>query len=171
MLRGLDVSSKDKIVVFQAKGNNFNEQFSALHSNVLNAFKKWHDAKKVIDDNSFEGDKTVYREQRKEAMQEINNNTLNYICKNPNEPLSAYFVASLREFDKILQYTDSLGVEALNSVFGHILRQNIESMRKYEEEDKANTIAKNEMIGKPAPELVLKDKNGNDFSLSSLRGK
>ena len=167
----LDAGSKDKIVVFQAKGNNFNEQFSALHSNVLNAFKKWHDAKKVIDDNSFEGDKTVYREQRKEAMQEINNNTLNYICKNPNEPLSAYFVASLREFDKILQYTDSLGVEALNSVFGHILRQNIESMRKYEEEDKANTIAKNEMIGKPAPELVLKDKNGNDFSLSSLRGK
>jgi len=167
----LDASSKDQIVIFQAKGNGFNEQLSALHSNVLNAFKKRNDASKVINDNSFEGDKTVYREQRKEAMQVINNNTLNYICENPDEPLSAYFVASLIEFDKIQQYTDSLGVEALNSVFGHILRQKIESMRKYKEEDKANTIAKNEMIGKPAPELVLKDKNGNDFSLSSLRGK
>ena len=167
----LDAISKDKIVVFQAKGNSYNGHLSALHSNALDAYKKRNDASKVIDDNSFEGDKTAYREQRKESMQVINNNTLNYICENSNEPLSAYFVATLAESDKILQYTDSLGVEALNSVFGRILRQKIEFIRKDKEEKGLTGIAKNEMIGKPSPEFTLKDIKGNDFSLSSLRGK
>jgi thiol-disulfide isomerase/thioredoxin len=90
-----------------------------------------------------------------------------FICENPDEPLSAYLVVALWQKELIFQYTDSLGIGALNSVFGHILRQNIESLRK----DKRIDIAKKGMIGEPAPEFTLKDINGNDFSLSSLRGK
>jgi thiol-disulfide isomerase/thioredoxin len=36
---------------------------------------------------------------------------------------------------------------------------------------KKEEIVRKEMIGKPAPEFTLKDISGNDFSLSSLRGK
>lgn len=167
----LDASSKDEIVDFQAKGNRYNEQLSTLHSNALDAYKKRNDALKVIVDNSFEGDKTVYREQLRESVQVMNNIKLNYICENPNDPLSAYFVSSLIAPEEMIQYTDSLGVEALNSVFGRILWQKIEFIRKNKEKNEITANAKNEMIDKSAPEFTLKDINGDYFSLSSLRGK
>jgi len=170
----LDANNKNEIVDFQAKGNFYNEQLSKLNANVQDAYKQRNNAVKIIFDTSFTEDKTVYREQLREAMQVMNNNSLDYIRENPDEPLSAYLVASFQtliESDKILQYSDSLGIEALNSVFGQILRKKIEYIREYKEREEKKGFAKKEMIGNPAPKFTLKDISGNDFSLSSLRGK
>jgi thiol-disulfide isomerase/thioredoxin len=172
----LDAVSNDKIVDFQAKGNRYNEQLSALNTNTMSAYKQRNDALKVISDGSFTGDKTIYREQLREAVSVMNNNELNYICENPDEPFSAYLVASwnYQFFDRILQYADSLGVAAKNSEMGRILRKKINdfhAIRDKDGEKKKKDNARKEMIGKPAPEITLKDINGNYFSLSSLRGK
>jgi len=172
----LDANTEDKVIAFKATGNRYNEQLSAINSSTLAAFKQRNDASKVIDDNFFEGDKTIYREQRREAMQVINNSELNYICKNPDEPLSAYLVASwIYQFnDRTLQYADSLGGAAMDSKMGRILWKKIEliyASKVSEEESKKKANARKEMVGIPAPEFTLKDINGNDFSLSSLRGK
>ena len=173
----LDAINEDEVVAFRAKGNRYNEQLSTLNANTQDAYKQRNDALKVVGDRSFEGDKTVYRERLREAVQIMNNNELNFICENPDDPFSAYLVASwnTRNFkDKILQYTDSLGAAARNSEFGKILRKNIENIYAYEitaEENKKKESAKKEMIGKTAPEFTLKGINGNDFSLTSLRGK
>ena len=172
----LDTNSEDKVVAFKAKGNRYNEQLSIINANTLVAFKQRNDALKIISDRSFSGDKTVYREQLREAMQIMKNNELNYICENPDEPFSAYIIASwlYQDNDKTLQYSDSLGVEAMNSEMGRILGRKIESIytsKVSEEESAKKAIARKEMVGKPAPEFTLKDINGNYFSLSSLRGK
>ena len=172
----INVRYEDDVVAFHANGNHYNEQLSKLNSNTQDAYKQRNDALKVISNSSFDGDKTIYREQLREAVQVMNNNPLNYICENPDDPFSAYLVASFlyQDFDKILQYTDSLGVTAMNSEMGRILWKKTEDfygIRNNADEDKKKEIAKKEMIGKPAPEFTIKDISGNDFSLSSLRGK
>ena len=172
----LDTNSKDKVIAFKAKGNRYNEQLSIINTNTLAAYKQRNDALKIISDRSFSGDKTVYREQLREAMQIMKNNELNYICENQDEPFSAYIISSwlYQDNDKILQYSDSLGVEAMNSEIGRILGRKIEDIyasKVSEEESAKKAIARKEMIGTPAPEFTLKEINGNYFSLSSLRGK
>jgi len=172
----LDASNRDEIIAFQAKGNRYNEQLSTINSNTQDAYKQRNDALRIISDRSFSGDKTVFQEQLREAMQVINGNELNYICENSDEPLSAYLVASwIYQFsDRTLQYADSLGDVAMNSEPGRILRRKIEDIylsKVSEEESKQKEIARKEMIGKPAPEFTLKDINGNNFSLYSLHGK
>ena len=168
---------EDDVVAFHAKGNHYNEQLSKLNANTQNAYKQRNDALKVIRNSSFDGDKTIYREQLREAVEVMRfNNLFNYVCENPDDPFSAYLVASFfyQDFDKILQYTDSLGVTAMSSEMGRILWKKTEDfyrIRNNSEEDKKKEIAKKEMIGKPAPEFTLKDINGNEFSLSSLREK
>ena len=172
----LEAKSEDKVVAFKAKGNLYNEQLSTINTSTLPAFKQRNDALKVISDRSFTGDKTIYQEQLMEAMGVIRNKELNYICENPDEPLSAYLVASwiLQFSDRTLQYADSLGATAMDSEMGRILLRKIEliyASKISEEESKKKAIARKEMVGIPAPEFTLKDINGNDFSLSSLRGK
>jgi len=172
----LEANSEDKVVAFKAKGNLYNEQLSTINTSTLPAFKQRNDALKVISDRSFTGDKTIYQEQLMEAMGVIRNKELNYICENPDEPLSAYLVASwiLQFSDRTLQYADSLGATAMDSEMGRILLRKIEliyASKISEEESKKKAIARKEMVGIPAPEFTLKDINGNDFSLSSLRGK
>jgi peroxiredoxin len=172
----LNANSEDKIVAFQAKGNHYNEHLSILNAATQDAFKRRNDALKVIRDNSYDGDKTVYREQLREAMEVIRNNELNYICENPDDPFSAYLVASwIYQFsDRTLQYADSLGAAAMDSEMGRILLKKIEliyASKVSEKEREEKAIARKEMIDKPAPDFTLKDINGNDFSLSSLRGK
>ena len=172
----LDANSEDEVVAFKAKGNRYNEQLSTINASTLAAYKQRNDALKIITDRSFSGDKTEYQERLMEAMEVIRNNELNYICKNPDEPLSAYLVSTLiyQSHDKTLQYADSLGAAAIDSEMGRVLLKIIESIyasKVAEEESKKKDIARKEMIGIPAPDFTLKDINENNFSLSTLRGK
>jgi peroxiredoxin len=167
----LDADNEDQIIAFQAKGNRYNEQLSTINTNTLAAYKQRNDALRRMST-----DRTVYQEQLREALRIITNNELNYICNNSDEPLSAYLVSSwIYQFsDRTLQYADSLGDVAMNSEPGRILRRKIEDIylsKVSEEESMKKGIAREEMIGRPAPEFMLKDINGNDFSLSTLRGK
>jgi len=138
---------------------------------MLDAYKKRNDALKRMST-----DRTASQEQLREAIQMINNNELNFIYENSDEPLSAYLIASwyYNDDDRILQYADSLGDAAMDSELGRILRRKIEDIylnKITDKESEKKGLARKEMIGKPAPEFMLKDINGNDFSLSSLRGK
>ena len=172
----LEADNKDKVVAFRASGNRYNEQLSTLNANTQAAYKQRNDALKVISDRSFSGDKAVYQEQLREAVQVITNNELSYICENPDEPLSAYLVASwIHQFsDRTLQYADSLGDAVRKSEMGRILGKKIEDIyasKVNAEEREKKGAARKEMIGMLAPDFTLKDINGNDFLLSSLRGK
>ena len=172
----LEAENKDKVVAFRASGNRYNEQLSTLNANTQAAYKQRNDALKVISDRSFSGDKAVYQEQLREAVQVITNNELSYICENPDEPLSAYLVASwIHQFsDRTLQYADSLGDAVRKSEMGRILGKKIEDIyasKVNAEEREKKGAARKEMIGMLAPDFTLKAINGNDFLLSSLRGK
>lgn len=172
----VDAVNEDRVLAFNAKGNRYSEQLSELNNNLLDAYKQRKDAMKVLSDRSFSGDKTPYQGQLKEAMKQLNDNELTFICENSEEPISAYIVGSWFSVysDKILQYSDSLGAGSKNSDFGRMLKKKIDNIHKSKilnEEKEKKVLLKKEMIGRAAPEITLNDINGNAFSLSSLRGK
>ena len=170
----LDAHSENEVVSFRAAGNSYNEAFSLLNVRAQEANKQLNAALKMISDPSFTGDKAVYQEQLRQAMQVLNSSVPDYIRQHPDDPFSAYLAASFDEESKLIQYTDSLGSGALESEMGEVLRQKtalFHSLKLRREEDRLTTEKQKESIGQPAPEFTLKDIHGNDFSLSSLRGK
>lgn len=91
-----------------------------------------------------------------------------YIKNNPQEPLSAYYVANGLHIDSILVYYAKLGESAKNSVFKDLLENKRQYALEYQAVQKAQSGVE---IGKIAPDFTLKTSDGNVFTLSQLRGK
>ena len=90
-----------------------------------------------------------------------------YVKEHPDEEISAYFIAQLPvEISKDL--IDQLGEKAKNGMFGIYYQRLKEAIEAEELRAKAQ---ENIQPGKDAPDFTLKDIEGNDFTLSSLKGK
>ena len=91
---------------------------------------------------------------------------LEYIRQHPDEELSVYLI--MLTGDKLPEALDLLSDKAKNGRLAPIYQ----SFKNIVEEQQAKEKAKESVAeGKPAPDFTLKDLQGKDLSLSSLRGK
>ena len=91
---------------------------------------------------------------------------IEWIRLHPDEPLSVYLAYKCdRRLDEALPL---LGDKAKNSAFAPLYRQLDRKLRQQQDAEKA---AQGVSEGSPAPDFTLKDLQGRDISLSSLRGK
>ena len=138
----LNANNNNGVVAFTASGNRYNEQLSTVNAN----------------------------RQRENAREK----KLNFIRQNLDEPLSAFLLSHLQT-NEMPQYSEKLEGKARESVFGQMLEQRVESLNMFLLPMKTEMARRNEMrshmIGVLAPDFTLKDINGNNFTLSSLRGQ
>lgn len=103
-------------------------------------------------------------------MEEARNHAIfNYISQHSNEEASATLVTQFNKLEDMEKAASMLSSSIQNGRMKDFYQPVIEQMReqmKAEEE-----AAKKQAAGVDAPDFTLKDINGNDFTLSSLRGK
>lgn len=89
-----------------------------------------------------------------------------YIRQHPNEDLSVYLISDMgRTASDLL---DLVGEKAQNGPMASLYRAMIEAIAQQKARKEAQ---KNITEGADAPDFTLKDLQGNDLTLSSLRGK
>lgn len=108
----------------------------------------------------------AFMAEREPLQQKLNEEIMQYIQANPDDEISAYLVASLG--DKAEEGWALLSDKAKNSRMAFYY-QSLKKMKENQALRKEAAKALEE--GKPAPDFTLKDLNGNDFTLSSLRGQ
>ncbi len=180
----IKVGDNKKFISFFIENSNIK-----IRANIDSLNKAKITGSKVQDDyNSFKDEVVVYRNKQddlygkykeakdnenKDVMQEIdsmyetlmaeqNDFLKTYVTQNNNSIVASYVTLrelvhglKLNELDSI---TNNFDKSIENSTYIKLLKNRIETLRKVE-------------IGKPAPDIVLKDTLGNPISLSSLKGK
>lgn len=172
---GETVEIKGTVTSFQIKGGDFYKQYNNLN-NILQEYQKvsFDEGKKYEDKVKDSKDKAIKEEARKAyeaAMKVIKEKMYTeltaYLKAHKNEEASAY-VASFLEPKDLEMVTSTLDPNIVNGrlkgIFDAVkVRLEAENMRKEAEKNVAD--------GKMAPDFTLKDIQGKDFTLSSLRGK
>ncbi len=92
---------------------------------------------------------------------------VNYMKKNLDKDLSGYYLLR-RPTEYFIEYYDQLENSVKNGAFKVQLDKMLVEAKKYEQkiENESNVKA-----GETAPDFTLKDIEGNDFTLSSIKGK
>lgn len=91
----------------------------------------------------------------------------NYIRQNPDNDLSVYLL-STTSLKIVTEYIDSIAERTQNGIMAPLYR----SMKQDVDIEKSRNKAQEAMApGAPAPDFTVKDLNGKDFTLSSLKGK
>ena len=134
-----------------------------LSANTINNFVTY-----TASGNLFNEQLSTINENRRRYMLD---NKLTFIRENPDEPLSAYLVTLIRCDREMLNFAHILGSEARKSVFEQMLEQRISIVPAHTRRGMEMLMAQGDMIGTVAPDFSLKDISGNDFTLSSLRGR
>ena len=121
--------------------------------------------------NSMEGkpraeQERIFREFEQIAERQRLRRT-EYAMANPNSPVAAYYL-TYAPFDSLEHYYAKLGEKARNSIFKPLIDHLRLRADKY---CKVQAAKAGTAPGMPAPEFVLRDADGKEFALSSLRGR
>lgn len=105
------------------------------------------------------------------SVQDINkritDKTMEYIRRNPDEDVSV-FLASFMDGEHAIDALPLIGMKARNGSLSALYRHLDKSIKDLQARKEAQ---ENISEGNLAPDFTLKDLQGNDLSLSSLRGK
>ena len=117
----------------------------------------------IVQDSIYYIYQNVYRPVL-EKMQEVQKD---YIRQHPDDDLSVYLLSSLgkKNAEELLPLIDE---KAQNGPMASLYRAMIETINQQKAREEAQ---KNITEGADAPDFTLKDIQGNDLTLSSLRGK
>lgn len=88
-----------------------------------------------------------------------------FIKSNPNSAASVTVLPGLMQVEEALKILKSVEESGTWSIFMDFVKTNLERQKAL------NESAKNVEVGKMAPDFTLKDLDGKDLTLSSLRGK
>lgn len=172
---GETVELKGNTTDCQLTGTGFYKQYANLHNIVKEFYKAvYKEAEKY--DNMIRDSKDkdikkkaqdMYETDMKVAQDKMTAELTAYLNAHKNEEASAY-VASFLEPKDLNMVMSTLAPSIVNGrlkgIFDVVkVRLEAENMRKEAEKNVAD--------GKMAPDFTLKDIQGKDFSLSSLRGK
>ncbi|MGE7775862.1 TlpA family protein disulfide reductase [Chitinophaga sp. NPDC101104] len=160
VLRG----KSEKSYMALPKGGKLNTEFAKFHAQELPLIDKRWQLTKDGAVASKSGDTAKASSMRKEAMAQDGKKTelrMAYIAKNPGSFLSVYFLTQLFDDytpEAFAQTFAKLAPTWKQTFYGKWVANKIESIQAT-------------AMGKIAPDFTKKDIQGNDFSLSSLKGK
>lgn len=97
--------------------------------------------------------------------EQLNKAKMDFITSHPNSGAGVTVLMGFKEAEKALETMSTVAADSKYSYFIDFVKASIEREKIREE------ARKKVADGKMAPDFTLKDINGNDLSLSSLRGK
>lgn len=156
---------------YTVEGTKENEQYSSLRTKYIKEVSVSVKMELQIDSLIFENaDKELINKLFKKAISIRNirkQRGLEVVKKNPNQEISAYYLANQR-FDTLGKYYKTLSEGVRNGLFKGMLDN---SYLKYKKYIKVIESEKNIVVGKIAPNFSLMDINGQEFSLNSIEDK
>lgn len=172
---GETVEIKGTVTDFQIKGTGFYKQFANLHNitkgiqQVYFAENEKYSAKTqdTKDENVKKEAAKAYQDAIKAAQEKLTADLKTYLQAHKNEEASAYIASYLdtKDLDLVMNTLDPSIVNGrLSGIFDAVKAR----IKAQEMQKKAKEAVKD---GNMAPDFTLKDINGKDFTLSSLRGK
>lgn len=162
---------KDFCLDYDAKGSEFNEEFSQVRKSYLDKLIRHYQLALQRDSvKANNGDKELsnklWREKR-DIRNQIEAVQLKYIKNNWDKRLSA-FLLSRQPLDTFGKYYEKLKPVVKNGIFKNVLDKRLTKFKKHE---KVKEAKKKVTKGEKAPDFSLETIKGNEFTLSSLDEK
>lgn len=160
---------------FQIKGTGFYKQFVNLHNITKGIQQVYYDESEKYraktqgtkDENVIKEARMAYQDAVTAAQEKLTAELKIYLQAHKNEEASAYIASYLdtKDLDMVMNTLDPSIVNGrLSGIFEAVKTR----IKAQEMQEKAKEAVKD---GKMAPDFTLKDINGKDLTLSSLRGK
>lgn len=163
--------SDDGRVVFSVETEGLNKGIQKFSSGIREFTKPLNDAVMAVNNAHYAGatEKTIdsLMQVYNDARQRYTDFIVNYFKENSQSPEAPFVILSAPS-DSVESFVAALSEEGRASVLKPLIDQRIKGIKEMQLMKKAAESIKE---GAPAPDFTLKDINGNDFSLSSLRGK
>lgn len=134
------------------------------NSKIDSIFQVCYDMEdKGIDEDSI---RKVYQ-PAEELTRQMDERLFGYISSNPSKDISVYLLPQLshENMRKSIELIDEKVKSGIMAPYYNYMKAD------FDKEEKRLEAEKNIQPGKPAPDFTLKDINGKDFTLSSLKGK
>lgn len=166
------VSADKEVAAYIANGSQFNTSYGDAVSGWIDLELACAEIEKNIDSLYQQPDVPRDIIQSKfEVMEkldaQIRDRKIEYIKQHPDNIVSGYFLTRLPN-DEAEKLLPSLTERVKNSEIKPLLDSKIERILMQRQTD---NVAQKVIEGAIAPDFTLKNSAGNDFSLSSLRGK
>ncbi len=155
----------DSLDQAQISGSKTQDQYNAFLRGMVDFQKQSNDIYKLY--NKAEADGNTAELAKYEKMWDSldgaqKNYMLNYVTENKNTPVSAYItfknLAYQIELPELEKITSSFSDSIKESPYVVLLKERIDVLKKVQ-------------IGQPAPDFAMGDTLGNQFAMSSLKGK
>lgn len=147
-------------------GTRLNEDYSIHYKELLALWAEGNRLQETMSGKSRAEQSTLY-EQFEAVMNRRQACEMDYIKANLNNPLAGYCLTKI-PIDSVLTYHEQLADAARNSIFRPLIEQQLSRAEKF----RLFQLASSQIVpGASAPDFTLKDSQGADFTLSSLRGK
>ena len=140
------------------------EQMNALSAEVQELIQKQLSG---VSEDSVRKAAEPYQKKMEDLYGQFFNVKKEYIKNHPGEEVSVYFLANL-PWEYAKDVMDLITDDVKNGRMGSYYKLVQQAKEDNELREKAT---ENIQPGKEAPDFTLKDLNGNDFTLSSLKGK
>lgn len=168
---GETVELSGSIDNYKVKGNAFHEAYEEVRSICTPYQDKMNEVSEVIMNMQSDGTLTPERlDSLRQVFMPINTEMKKemegYIRQHPDEDISVYMIYDLgKDAGELL---DIIGEKAQNGCMAPLYRAMKEAIANQKVREEARNNIKE---GVAAPDFTLKDINGNNLSLFSLRGK
>ncbi len=156
---------------YHMKGNAFHQAYEKVRALCKPYEDKMHEITQVIMGMQSDGTLTPERlDSLRQIYEPINADMKkvkeDYIRQHPDEDISVYLISDLGK--EAGDFLDLIGEKAQNGPMAPLYK----AMKEAIERQKAREEARKNMVeGAVAPDFTLKDLQGKDLTLSSLRGK
>lgn len=156
---------------YHMKGNAFHQAYEKVRALCKPYEDKMHEITQVIMGMQSNGTLTPERlDSLRQIYEPINADMKkvkeDYIRQHPDEDISVYLISDLGK--EAGDFLDLIGEKAQNGPMAPLYK----AMKEAIERQKAREEARKNMVeGAVAPDFTLKDLQGKDLTLSSLRGK
>lgn len=166
--------SGDRLSSYTATGSKYYQQFHEIDVYVDEVSKELNDYEKSISDKIQNGgDREALLKEYNEkapAMEKAKNDKIfDFVAKHPDYEACAELVTNFEDLKDMEKLVGLLSESVKNGRMKDYYQPIIDNAKmRLEAEERAKKL---QATGVEAPDFTLKDIQGNDFTLSSLRGK
>lgn len=164
----------DALTRFDVTGSTFYKQYhnvDILTEYAQKEMNAYGDSLSKLIENGGDKEKIIkeYQEQMPILQKKVNDKYFDYIAQHPNEDATATLITSFESLEDMEKAKGMLSESVREGRMKSFYQEAIDQLKAQKEADEK--AAKLQAAGVEAPDFTLKDIDGNDFTLSSLRGK